>query len=169
MSSVKWQQIQFSWHRERCPPRINYWAAIIYYIQKQSSVSLLSVVRSCKWKTQWIIHENIILIKSRPSETPQSVSHRPFLSLQGEPVWYFITQIKTVKRLCISWRRLIQLAHKCPGFCHPFVHVWSHISHLSLLGSYNLPEAFSRNPADSVIWNALWLFIIEFTHMWEDL
>lgn len=52
-----------------------------------------------------------------------------------------------------------------PSVCS---HVWSHISHLSLLGGYNLPEAFSRNPADSVIWNAPWLFIIKFTHQWED-
>lgn len=55
---------------------------------------------------------------------------------------------------------------KCPGFCHPFVHVWSHISHLSLLGSYNLQEAFSRNPADSVIWSGLWLFTIEFIYIY---
>lgn len=104
-----------------------------------------------------------------PSETPQAVSDRAFLTLHGEPARFFITQIKAVKRSCISWWTLIQWAHKCSAFCHPFVPVWSHISHLSLVGSYNLPEAFSRNPTDSVIWSALWLFITEFTHLWEEL
>lgn len=94
-----------------------------------------------------------------------SVGVRPAFSLSaGRTFFFFPCQIIVY----ILAGRLIQ-SHKCPGFCHAFVHVWSHISHLSLLGNYNLPEAFSRNPADSVIWNALWLFIIEFTHLWEDL
>lgn len=83
----------------------------------------------------------------------------------GEPAWFFITQIKNVRGLWRSRRRLI-LINTQASICS---HVWSHISHLSLLGSYNLPQAFSRNPADSVIWNALWLFIMEFTHVWEAL
>lgn len=99
-----------------------------------------------------------------------SVSVRPGFSHSAWRAYVvFITQIKAVKRSCISWQTLIQRAHKCSAFCHPFVPMWSHISHLSLLGSYNLPEAFSRNPTDSVIWSALWLFITEFTHLWEEL
>lgn len=53
-----------------------------------------------------------------------------------------------IRRTCRHWSLR---ANKRRGLCHPFVHVWSHISHLSLLGSPNLTEAFSRNPTDRII------------------
>lgn len=53
-----------------------------------------------------------------------------------------------IRRTCRHWS---MRANKRQGLCHPFVHVWSHISHLPLLGSLNLTEAFSRNPTDRII------------------
>lgn len=53
-----------------------------------------------------------------------------------------------IRRTCRHWS---MRANKRQGLCHPFVHVWSHISHLSLPGSPNLTEAFSRNPTDRII------------------
>lgn len=53
-----------------------------------------------------------------------------------------------IRRTCRHWS---MRANKRQGLCHPFVHVWSHISHLSPLSSPNLTEAFSRNPTDRII------------------